>query len=142
MSAHIPPPMLPERGKWRFLFAYLNSLREYVMGMRLQISHGIKTTQGPMGVLLEGNFGDGFKLAPGIAIREMDVCLKITDANGNVTGHEEAFVRGYFSVVFKKNDDGNPVDSDGNELDETTDPPIPDLTDTDVVSGFEINEGG
>jgi hypothetical protein len=133
------PPRLPVRGKFRALYEWLNRLLEAVTAMQMQFPHGIKSSQSAQGVLLEGNFGAGFRLPTGIAVRELSVCLKIDNGDGTFA-HEEAFVRGLFSVTYKKNGDGDPVDSEGNELDETTDPPIPDLTDTDVVSGFEIVE--
>jgi hypothetical protein len=84
----------------------------------------------------------GIPLPPGIEVREMSVCQPEVDDETGETTHVERFVRVLCSVIYDKNDDGDPVDSEGNVLDETTDPPLPDLSGEDQVSGFEITEEG
>jgi hypothetical protein len=107
---------------------------------RIQFASGFMGRQTPNGFVPRPVSSiAGFSLPPGIAVREMSVCQKITEDDGSTTTRE-LFVRGLFSVLYDKNEEGDPIDSEGNILDETTDPPIPDVTDEDTVGGFEIIE--
>jgi hypothetical protein len=95
---------------------------------------GVQTGNGVSPRIKGGD--EGFSLPPGIEVRELSVCQLQSDGSTR-----QLFVRVLSSVLYDKNDDGDPVDSDGNVLDETTDPPLPDVTDSEDASGFEIDEG-
>lgn len=115
---------------------------------RIQFSSGFHGRQTPQGfVPATGNRADEFSFPPGIELREEQICREVIDENGVVTGTETRWIRGYFSIVYNKNDEGQPIDDEGNVLGPETDPPLPDVTgDSDSLTveeqeGFTIEEG-
>lgn len=80
---------------------------------RMQFATGFRGTQTPNGFVprVSGGDIDGFAFPDGIELRELSVCVRNDDGT-----HEEMFIRAYTTVIYKKDDNGAPIDKDTGEI--------------------------